>query len=292
MNRLNRLTRILHFGGRVQRAVATNDGPIHAPVRIEDSELDRRVARILSDRMRTRDAILNAVPTGKVLALGTVWAGSLEPEIDARLDALRPIVSGFTSGRVLSAEPAAASLDMGRRWIGDVRDIIRAGARDSEGRQGEKVDLTALSRSADRLEDALERGDRAAALAANDELRRSFAAIRERHGDSARRTADARLLDHAARERDATRATIQSINAMNRQMWSGQAENGTRVPNTAAVVPPAPARTRDWAMDVPGGSPFVNGAHLKHSTPRTLSVAELNARNRLFWAEQDGPDAA
>ncbi len=290
---MNRLTRILHFGGRIVRAVPTNDGPLHAPVRIEDSELDQRVARILGDRLRTRDAMLNAEPTGKVLALGRVWTGELEPEIDARLAALQPIVSALTTGRRLTAEPAAPSLDLGRRWLGDIRDVLRAGVRDSEGRQGERVDLTDLARSADRLEDALERGDRAAVAAAHDQLRRDFDDVRRKHADGARRTADARLLDRVARERDATRDTIQSINAMNRQLWSGHAENGTRVPNPAAVAPPAPARTRDWAHEIPGGSPFANGRHLKHSASRTPSVAEINARNSRFWAEHDGPkDAA
>ncbi len=278
--------RVSHFGRRVVRSLPTIDGRIHAPVRIEDSELDRRVSRIVGERLRTRDAMLNAISPGKVLALATVWNGSQAPEIDARLDALRPIVSGFTANRRLNAEPAAPSLDLGRRYVGDIRDILRSGARDSEGQQGEKVDLTAMSRSADLLEDALGRGNPDLIAAAHGQLRRDFEEARERHADSARRSADAAFADRGAREAMQTRDAIRGMNAANRDFWRNQDPQGT--PTAATIPTPRPAPTRDWAHQIPGGSPFANGRYLKHSTPQSPSLTELNRRNAEFWQGRDG----
>ncbi len=280
--------RISHAGRRVVRAVQTKDGKIHAPFSVSDAELDRRVARIVAGR-RTRDSMLNALGTGKVLALGRVWTGELQPEIDSRLDALRPIVSGLTSGNRLNSEPAGASLDMGRRWVGDIVGMIRAGAHDSEGREGERVDLTGLARSAERLEDAFEKGNRDLIRSAAEQLRQDFEAVRERHADSARRSADAVFAARGAREAAATRDTIRSMNQANREFWNAHSYNGSGATPAAPAVP-APSRTRDWAMDVPGGSPFINAAHMKHSTPQTPSIAEINRRNARFWAERNGDD--
>lgn len=284
-----KLLRISHNGRSVVRSVQTNDAKIYAPISVSDAELDRRVARMIAGR-RTRDSMLNAISPGKVLALGTVWTGSLAPEIDSRLDALRPIVSGLTSGNRLNAEPAGASLDMGRRWVGDIVGMIRAGAHDSEGREGERVDLTGLARSAERLEDAFEKGNRDLIRSAAEQLRQDFEMVREKHADSARRTADAAFADRGAREAAATRDTIRSMNQANRDFWNAHSYNGTGAPTPAAAVAPLPTRTRDWAMDVPGGSPFINAANMKHSTPRTPSIAEINRRNARFWAERNGDD--
>ncbi len=284
---MRRITRIRHVGSRVS-SVRTNDGQLYAPHQVSDVEMDRRVARILADRLRTRDAMLNAIPVGKVLALGTVWTGELQPEIDARLDALRPIVSALTTTGRLTAEPAAPSLEMGRRWIGDIRDVIRGGARDSEHREGERVDLSALARSADRLEDAFEKGNRDLIQSAHEELRREFETVRLNHADGVRRTADAAFADRGTREAASMRDRIRSMNEANRALWSGRAENGTIIPEPTAIAAPRPTSTRDWAMEVPGGSPFINARNLKHSTPHTPSVAEINARNAAFWAERGG----
>ena len=278
-------TRLSHYGRRVVRAVATTDGPLYAPVRIEDSELDRRVARILATGRRTQDERLDAWGDGKVLALGTVWSGEIAPHVDARLDALRPLVTGFTTGHVLHAEAAANSLDMGRRWVGDIREVIRAGARESKRGDGERVDLTDLAHSAARLEDALEKGNRDLIQSAHEQLRQDFAAVRRKHADAARRTADAQFADRGVREATQTRDTIRSMNEAHRAFWGAKDANGTSVP--AAPASQA-TRTRDWVHQMPGGSPFINGGNLKHGTPRSPSVAEINQRNAAFWAERNG----
>lgn len=256
-----KLTHISHLGRRVLRAVPTTDGRIHAPLSITDEEIERRVARAVGERIRTRDDRLDAWSDGKVLALATVWSGELQPQIDARLDALRPLVTGFTSNRVLHAEAAAKSLDLGRRWVGDIRGAIRAGARDGERGDGERVDLTDLARSADRLDDALEKRNPELIQSAHDQLRREFDLVRRNHADTTRPTTDAQLVDRGAREARDTRDTIRSMNQKNREFWSGQDANGTRVPTTpvTAVSPASQStRTRDWAHEIPGGSPFAN----------------------------------
>ena len=279
--------RIATHDCRAVRAVPTTDAQIYAPITVSDAELDHRVLRLV-DKRRTRDSMLNAIGTGKVLALGRVWSGELQPEIDSRLDALRPIVSGFTTGNRLTAEPAAASLDLGRRWVGDIRDIIRSGARDSEGGQGERVDLTDLARAAERLEAALEQGDRSAVASAHDQLRRDFDEVRRKHADGAQRTADAAFAARGAREASATRDTIQGMNAANKAFWDQRSYNGTGAPMPAATPASRPAPTRDWAMDVPGGSPFVNQRSLTFGGAPARSVAEINRANAAFWAAQGG----
>ncbi len=282
---------ILSFDRRVVCGVRTVDGPIYAPQPVSDAEIERRVAAAL--RRRTQDDLLNAVNPGKVLALGKVWTGSLAPEIDARLDAIRPLVTGFTSGRVLNAEPASPSLDLGRKWVGDVVGMLRAAARDSETGEGEKVDLTEVARSASHLERAFERGNPDLITAAYGALRRDFDGVRQRHADDRRRTADAAVADRGAREAQATRSLIQDINSRNRAFYSGRDANGTVV------------GTRDFAQDMPGasggksfysggqprpvtGSPFINGRALRFGGTPTPSIAEINRRNAQFWASRNG----
>lgn len=280
-----KIARLSHYGSRVVRAVRTNDARIYAPISVSDAELDHRVDRLI-DKRRTRDSMLNAIGPGKVLALGTVWTGSLVPEIDSRLDALRPIVSGFTPGNRLNAEAAAPSLDLGRRWVGDLRSIITAGVRDSEGREGERVDLTSVARSAERLEDAFEKNNPDLIRSAHNQLRRDFDEVRRKHADGAQRTADAAFAERGAREAAATSATIRAMNQANRDFWNAHSYNGTGAPMPAAAAAPRPAPTRDWAMDIPGGHPFANQRSLTFGGVPARSVAEINRANAAFWAAQ------
>jgi len=286
---MSRIT-AFHRGSLVARTVPTVDARMFAPHSVSDSELERRVSRAVNSRLRSRDEVLNAVSSGKVLALGTVWTGELKPHIDARLEAIKPLVTGLSLGRVLHAEPGSHSLRMGRKWTGDILGLIRAGARDSEGQEGEQVDLTDLTRSASKLEDAFEKGNPDLILSNAKKLEEDFAMVRERHSDAAQRTADAAFAERGAREAAATRDTIRALNEANREFWSGRDINGTAVPTRHTQVP-QPTRTRDWAHEMPGGSPFVNAAHLKHSAPRGApSIAEINRRNARFWRERNGDD--
>jgi hypothetical protein len=104
-------------------------------------------------RRRTRDARLEALhPAGKCIALGTVWTGQLKPLLDYRLDALQPLVTGFTMGRVLNAEQLANVIDLGRVYLSDLTSRIRAAAADSRSAPGNRVDLAPVLTEADRLE--------------------------------------------------------------------------------------------------------------------------------------------
>lgn len=53
----------------------------------------------------TTDRVLEAVPIGKVCTLGRVWAGDLKPILDAHVGTLKPLVTPFTIGNELDAEP-------------------------------------------------------------------------------------------------------------------------------------------------------------------------------------------
>src|ERR1700685_2171614 len=56
-------------------------------------------------RRRARDTLLNAQGGQKLICLGTTWTGNLQPEIDRRIDEIGALVTGFTSGQTLHAEP-------------------------------------------------------------------------------------------------------------------------------------------------------------------------------------------
>jgi hypothetical protein len=87
---------------------------------------DSHLQRGLGTRRRTRDDILNAWSDGKQLALGTVWDGDLKPRFDTAMDEVKALVTGFTSGQVLHAEPVPADLDLGD--VSDGLELIERGA--------------------------------------------------------------------------------------------------------------------------------------------------------------------
>jgi hypothetical protein len=92
-------------------------------VRMQDSPGDFRG--------RTRDTVLSAVDPGKLLALGSVWEGSLKPRLDALVQKFE-LNTPFTTG-LLSAEEAPRGLDLGQRWVGEEivklqRDFLAANA--------------------------------------------------------------------------------------------------------------------------------------------------------------------
>ena len=178
---------------------------------------------------------------------------------------------------------------MGRRWIGDMHDAIRAGARDSKAGKGDRVDLTDLARSAADLENALERRDQNAISPAYKRLRSAYDAIQRRLADSERRTSDATFADRGAHEARNTRDIIRSMNRANRKFWAGGSVNDTRDPTTAvptATPTPHSTRTQDWAHQIPPGSPFANAGSLTFETSRTPTVSQINQRNAEFWAKR------
>ncbi|MFZ1905205.1 MAG: hypothetical protein WAU56_07420 [Steroidobacteraceae bacterium] len=117
-------------------------------------------ARMLGTRQRrrTRDDLLNAIPTGKLLALGTVWTGSLKPLVDATIEALGPIVSGFTLGRTLHAENTGAVLDLGLRWLGQLHSKITDAVASNRYPGPSDTDVGELLREVESLERVMATG--------------------------------------------------------------------------------------------------------------------------------------
>jgi hypothetical protein len=82
----------------------------------------------------TRDSLLDAVATGKRLALGVTWTGASKPEFDQVIDDLEalstPLSDPSIGGRELEAEGPDALINMGQVYDG-LRQIVRG-----EQRQG------------------------------------------------------------------------------------------------------------------------------------------------------------
>lgn len=224
---------------RVLRGVYTTDAP--------------RVGR-----RRTRDDLLSAVPVGKVLCLGTVYTGEVQPYVDGTIEAIKPLVGGFASGRVLHAEPGPETLDLGVRLLGDLRDRIASAAdkgRRAGFRDGEKkpLDLTELDRAAEQLEAAFSGGEPSEITEGLDRFQRAR--------DSLRRARDS---DRLQAEREHASQTLEDLNQKNMAYWSRKDD--------------APSReTADSARNAPGGP-----------SRRGNTVAEINRRNADFWNRQGG----
>ena len=212
---------------------------------VNDAPVRRR--RVLADTM------LSAIEPGKAFCAGTVWQGALKPMIDGRVAALGSIFSGFTTGNVLHAENVRATLDLGRRWLGDlVTELTAAPTSAVEGRDA--VDLAPVYAGVRNLQEAIEANaaNPAAIQDAVAGLKRAADAVRPRGtrdwlrpaGDQGRemnqRNADfwrereaavelstvpsATVRDDVARANRATnmRDRIGAINEANRKFWSGR----------------------------------------------------------------------
>ena len=153
----------------ILRNVPTHDAPIDRYGRTAPYRPEFRNVR--SHGYHLGDDMLNAIPNGKCLVLGRVWKGDLEPVVDSYIEALKPIVSGFSAGRVLNAEPAPATLNLGRTWIGTATKQI-AGSHDEAG----DVDVSELLVALSHLHNALAGGSKAGNQLAKDAFRRVLAA--------------------------------------------------------------------------------------------------------------------
>ena len=107
----------------------------------------------------TYDDVLHALPPGKILVTATTWQGDLGPQIDDKLGKLETLVSGFTSGRVLHAEPSPQEINAGRLWIGGLRDKMASAAveslRGGQRAQEKMVDVTAALAAVEAVRNAL-----------------------------------------------------------------------------------------------------------------------------------------
>jgi len=62
----------------------------------------------------SRDALLSAVPVGKVIAGGKIWEGDMQPIDDFLVDAVEALSTPFSSGRTLTAEGPGMRIDPGK----------------------------------------------------------------------------------------------------------------------------------------------------------------------------------
>lgn len=212
-----------------------------------------------------RDDLLSAVPVGKVLALGTVWEGHLGPRVDATIEAVQPLVTGFTSGRVLRAEPIGKVLDLGTTWVGNLRSEIADvanGTQTAGARADESVDITELTRAVQELEAAFESG-RPDQI--GDAFKRTKAARDAlRKPTDQRRTSDVtRSAEDAGRRANANVEHIQSIQRKTNEFWAGEAR---RDPLTGRMTGDAPRRSSGASND----------------------LRSINEANAAFWTQQGG----
>lgn len=197
----------------------------------------KRVVRLFvthdSPSRRTRDDRLDALPIGKVIVSGTVWAGSLLPLVDAIASTLGPAINtGFSAGRALHAEQLAGVIDNGRLWVGNLSSEIRAAASSSPS--GPTVDATEVLGAIEKLRAEMH-ADPVDFPGVADALRRLRAAA-DRVGGA--RTRDAvNPLAKLVRITPEHRAFGERLNQQARDFWAAQSAPATGRPigdNTAA----------------------------------------------------------
>lgn len=220
-----------------------------------------------------RDDLLSAIPPGKVLALGTVWTGELRPVLDMTVAAFDSIVSGFTSGRVLHAEASLPSLDLGKRWLGELRakiaDVATRYARQpSAASADDTVELTPILKGVGNLQEVIENGgDPQAVRDAVASLKRARAAI---GGAAPEPTRDA-IGDYLRTSGEQNRAKVQAINSANVSFWRDR-------------VPSAPTIDRRSSAQVSEVRDRVHAAN--HATSMPEKIDALNSAHRAFWASR------
>jgi len=104
-------------------------------------------------RVRSRDTLLDVVPSGKIAALGTVWTGKLQPKIDEFISKATDFITPFFPTRVLNAEPFPPDMawQPAQRWLGDLTVELRdefqaaiAASRPAAGDWNQRVDLSEI----------------------------------------------------------------------------------------------------------------------------------------------------
>lgn len=268
----------------------------------------------------TRDDLLRAVEPGKVLVMGTCWTGMLAPYIDSQLDALEPLVTGFTSGNVLHAEATPAQLSLGRTYTGDLTRTLQTAVKDASSVAGApKLDVTEVARAVESVRNALSADPVDFRLVADGirALRRARDSVLSSaaygSGNAAEagtadktKTADAArtFMDRASTN---TRDSLAAIRENARRHWEG-GTLGLRAPthdstaNTAAIrdalhtAHTAPdMRTKIRALNDANSAVWAGrNAALDRSAAHPIdqhargngspSPADINAANKAYWA--------
>jgi hypothetical protein len=249
------LRNVQHRGDRIVRDVFTTDG----------------YGRDLGTR-DTDLTLLSAVPSGKVLALGTVFNG-LRVEFDEHIDPYEEYyVTGFMPGNRLVSPPADKVLNLGlvidgykgalRRFKSKVSDAVAAADYAADERAGRPVvDITGLCRAVDASTKAM------GALRVHDSRQTVQRAI----SDSVR---SLRHEMNNARPTQVQRSCLDSgpaaaeLSRRNAQFWADGGPGVARWQPELPAAPSAPMRRR-----TPG------------SGSKPISPADLNRRNAEFWAD-------
>lgn len=248
---------------------------------------------------------LSAERVPKLLLMPMTWRGDLKPVLDAYLEQLRPLENGFTLGRVLSAEEAPATLNLGTAWLGSFRDRMLAARTDQPG----GLDATPVLAALEAVRREMKAGDPIAVSDGMRDLRRAADRVarsrdeEEPHGafSEGRRIADAarqRVADINAHNRDfhAARSVTPQLDTSGRMHWrTGDAAPGgratafrdalyeVRTATTPRAQLAALNRSARAFWSRAGDPPTVTGYALRR-TPAPTSVAEINAQNRTYWA--------
>ena len=257
----------------------------------------------------TYDDVLRALPPGKLLVTAATWQGNLGPQIDAQLAKLEPLISGFTSGRVLHAEPAPEELNPGRLWIGSLRDQIasvalvsvRGGQRTTEP----MVDVREALAAVESVRNALEanRVDFGLVTDSLRKLRRVRDSVLSSAAYGSGSAAEAGTADKTTTS-DALRTFGDRARASTRDALSAIRANARTdfYPHQATHPVDAHARGTRQTQDLSTilalarqGSPFTGsgqqsyqsgGARRTGNFSAGLSPAELNQRARDFWKDK------
>ena len=261
-------------------------------------------------RPLTRDEVLEAQTPRKSVALGAVWDGSLKPKMDTLVEEGGKL-HGFMLGHVVGAEPSPV-IDqlLGRVWRGiyDMRSALlhhdEQVPTDVSGL--EQVDTTEALAAVEQLRQALgtEKIDMGCVGDAVGRLKRARDSVR-RGATASRATGDRRPHPMIGRQRmtgDGSKpVSIAELNQRNRDHWDVR---------TGATTAAARAEVRDAQHAVAqatdqrslnAGLNQLNRAFWEDRRPKTrdsgvavggagvaksLSIADINARNRQYWAKR------
>lgn len=195
------------------------------------------------------DSMLNGVSNGKVLVLGIVWSGNLKPIIDAHIDAVEELMTPFTAGNVLNAEPAPRTLNLARVYVGNMERSV-SDARHAVGDTDVTEMMSALAQlrgqmnvaapSGSAIADSLRRLKRARdAIKAPRGLQRDGLAVlhekertqiratqtaADQHWDPSLAAATGKVRDalHAATTATTERARITAVSDAHKAFWAGR----------------------------------------------------------------------
>ena len=180
---------------------------------------------------RICDELLTSIGGSKLLVLGRIWAGGMSAQVDAVLAAVEPLTRGFIPGHVVGADPVPPALDMGRRWVGDLREQIADAVRGRRGSEApDDVDVGEVLEAVAQLQAQMgtEAPDFTAITDSVRKLRRRRDAVaaKRRMIDAARTRDEAQ--EDLSRANASSRSEVAKMNAASKAQWGERASGATR----------------------------------------------------------------